>query len=243
MREIALDSETTGQAHAQGHRIVSLGVVELIDGKITGREREWFFNPDRPCDRGAFDVHGLPDWWLAKQSRFYVYRRDIEDFIGDDRIIAHNAPFDRGFLNMEMGRALKMASLTEAEANRFPKGQWRDSLPIARRAFPQQPNNLDALADRFGIDRAHRKKHGALKDARILAEIYIELLRGGQGSLFEHMAEPEQQTRWEPPPFDRAARIPAPSRLTSAEIERWQSVWGNTVGKTGVWAEYINGED
>lgn len=240
-REVVLDTETTGRSVAQGHRIVSCGVVEILHGRITGRECEWFVNPGRESEEEARRVHGISDAWLAKQPDFESIRHEVEDFIGDDKIIAHNAPFDRGFLNNEFGLALHMASLTESEANRFPRWQWIDSLTLARKRFPQQRNDLDSLADRFGVERSHRIKHGALKDAKILARIWIELQRGGQGQLFgdELTDQTKRDVRVEPyVPKERGPRPPFKSRLTPEIIAHHAEYWSDKLGKAPVWNDY-----
>lgn len=238
-REVILDCETTGISHEDGHRIISLGVVEMIHNKVTGRECEWFVNPERPCDRSAYEVHRIADRWLAQQPTFRIFAPDIVEFIGGDTIVAHNARFDRGHLNAEFARLLGLSVLSESDRNRFPEAQWIDSLKLARKLFPKQRNGLDDLADRFGVYRGHRVKHGALKDARILAEVWAEMRRGSRDDLFAGMPEQSMATRLPAIPYDYASQPPRRSRLTSAEEERWREVWLRGLGEKAVWNDYV----
>lgn len=174
MREIVLDTETTGVEANAGDRIVEIGCVELVNHCPSGRSFHCYINPERPMSEGAFAVHGLSDAFLADKPVFSGIADAFEDFIGDARLVIHNAAFDIGFLNMELKRI-----------GRGPIAQIRvvDTLSMARRKHPGASNSLDALCQRYGIDNSRRTKHGALLDAEILAEVYIELIGGKQTSL------------------------------------------------------------
>ncbi|MBX9874858.1 MAG: DNA polymerase III subunit epsilon, partial [Beijerinckiaceae bacterium] len=174
MREIVLDTETTGVDANAGDRIVEIGCVELVNHCPSGRSFHCYLNPQRPMSEGAFRVHGLSDAFLADKPLFAAVADEFESFIADARLVIHNAAFDIGFLNMELKRI-----------GRGPLEQARvvDTLAMARRKHPGAGNSLDALCSRYGIDNTRRTKHGALLDAEILAEVYIELIGGKQTSL------------------------------------------------------------
>jgi DNA polymerase-3 subunit epsilon len=174
LREIVLDTETTGvEAHA-GDRIVEIGCVELVNHCPSGRSFHVYINPERPMSEGAFRVHGLSDAFLADKPVFASVAEEFVGFIADARLVIHNAAFDIGFLNMELNRI-----------GRGPIEPVRvvDTLAMARRKHPGASNSLDALCSRYGIDNSRRTRHGALLDAEILAEVYIELIGGKQTSL------------------------------------------------------------
>jgi DNA polymerase-3 subunit epsilon len=173
MREIVFDTETTGLDCLNGDRLIEIGCVELLNHIPTGRTFHAYVNPKRAISREAVQVHGLTDEFLRDKPCFEDIVADFADFIGDSVLIAHNAMFDRGFINMELGLCGRPAL-----------GEYRflDTLLIARRRHPNGPNSLDALCARYGIDNSARTKHGALLDAEILAEVYLELLGGRQAS-------------------------------------------------------------
>ncbi len=171
MREIVLDTETTGLEPAEGHRIVEIGAVELFNHMPTGRTYHQYLNPQRPMPKEAFEVHGLGDDFLRDKPLFTTVAQAFLDFIGDARLIIHNAPFDMKFLNAE----LKQASFAA-----LPIDRAVDTVMMARKKFPGSPASLDALCRRFGIDNSAREKHGALLDSEILAEVYLELIGGRQ---------------------------------------------------------------
>jgi len=183
MREIALDTETTGFDPASGDRIVEIGCVELDNYMATGRVFHVYINPERDMPEGAFKVHGLSAEFLKKYN---VMAREIDaflDFIGDSNLVIHNAEFDMKFINAELIR-LKRKPL--------PMSRSIDTVTMARRMFPGAQANLDALCRRFNIDNSARTKHGALLDAELLAEVYLEL-RGGRQTGFS--LAPEKETR------------------------------------------------
>jgi DNA polymerase-3 subunit epsilon len=174
MREIVLDTETTGLDPAEGHRIVELGAVELWNHLPTNATFHEYLDPERPMPKEAFAVHGLGDDFLRGKPKFADKARAFLDFIGDARLVIHNAAFDMKFLNAELARA------------GLPPLGWdrvTDTLAIARSRFPGAQASLDALCRRFGIDNSARTKHGALLDSEILAEVYLELVGGRQPDL------------------------------------------------------------
>jgi DNA polymerase-3 subunit epsilon len=174
MREVVLDTETTGLNPRLGDRIVEIGCIELIDGVPTGQRYHTYLNPERDMPPGAFAVHGLSSDFLADKPLFAAVVEEFLAFVGDSRLIIHNAPFDIGFLNAELER-LERPGLTLAQAV--------DTVMLARQAFPGAQANLDALCKRFGVDNSNRTLHGALKDADLLARVYIELTGGRQAGL------------------------------------------------------------
>ncbi|MDE0059916.1 MAG: DNA polymerase III subunit epsilon [Defluviicoccus sp.] len=174
MREIVLDTETTGLDPESGHRIVEVGCLELINHIPSGEAFHAYVNPERDMPSGAFEIHGLSEEFLAGKPLFGDVADGLLAFIGDSVLVIHNAQFDLGFLNAELAR-IGRAPLPEARAI--------DTVSLARRRFPGAPANLDALCRRFGIDNAARTKHGALLDAELLAEVYLELIGGRQPSL------------------------------------------------------------
>jgi DNA polymerase III subunit epsilon len=171
MREIVLDTETTGFEPSEGHRIVEIGAVELFNHLPTGRTYHQYINPERLMPKEAFDVHGLGDDFLRDKPVFKLIGHEFLEFIGDAKMVIHNASFDMKFLNAE----LKLAGM-----RLLPNSQAIDTLMIARSKFPGSPASLDALCRRFGIDNSMREKHGALLDSEILAEVYLELVGGRQ---------------------------------------------------------------
>jgi len=174
MREIVLDTETTGLKPAEGHRVVELGCVELLNRIPTGATFHAYLNPDRDMPDAAFAVHGLSIDFLKDEPRFAEVADDFLAFVGDAPIVAHNASFDHGFLCHE----LKLSARPE-----IPYDRVVDTLMLARRKHAAGPYSLDVLCARYGIDNSRRTKHGALLDAEILAEVYLELIGGRQATL------------------------------------------------------------
>lgn len=174
MREIVLDTETTGTDPAAGDRIIEIGCVELVSGFPTGRTFHQYINPQRSVSQGAFNVHGLSDAFLADKPAFEAVAETFLDFVGDGRLVIHNAGFDVAFLNAELARTGHRP---------FDLSRAVDTLTLARRKHPGASNSLDALCARYGIDNSRRTKHGALLDAELLAEAYIELIGGKQADL------------------------------------------------------------
>jgi DNA polymerase-3 subunit epsilon len=171
MREIVFDTETTGLDPARGDRLVEIGCIEVVNRVATGRTFHAYFNPERAMPAEAEAVHGLNDAFLADKPRFHERLEELIEFIGDAPLVAHNASFDFGFLNAE---------LTICGAAAVSLERMVDTLAIARRRHPGAKLSLDALCTRYGIDRSHRTLHGALLDAELLAQVYVELTGGRQ---------------------------------------------------------------
>ncbi len=171
MREIVFDTETTGFDPAKGDRLVEMGCIELVNRVATGRSFHAYYNPDRSMPAEAEAVHGLSDAFLADKPRFHESAEELLEFLGDSPLVAHNATFDFGFLNAE----LAMCGLEAVSMDRMV-----DTLAIAKRRHPGAKLSLDALCSRYGVDRSHRTFHGALLDAELLAQVYVELTGGRQ---------------------------------------------------------------
>ena len=209
MREIVLDTETTGFDPEKGDRIVEIGAIELYNHMPTGRTFHEYVNPKRPMPQSAFEVHGLGDDFLRDKPLFHVVAQPFLDFVQDAKLIIHNAAFDMKFLNHELGLC------------RLPLLPWDmaiDTLAMARTKFPGSPATLDALCRRFGIDNASRTLHGALLDSEILAEVYLELIGGRQPDFGLAMSgnagtSRDDHATWRPGPRPH----PLPARLTEEE--------------------------
>ena len=176
MRQIVLDTETTGLEPSDGHRIIEIGCVELVNRRITGNTYHQYIQPDRVIDAGAREVHGITDQFLADKPRFADIAGEFLTFIRGAELIIHNAPFDVGFINHEFARLGKSVVPLSEHCTIV------DTLAIARRLHPGQRNNLDALCKRYQIDNSQRDLHGALLDAEILADVYLAMT-GGQAAL------------------------------------------------------------
>lgn len=174
MREIVLDTETTGLDPKRGHRIVEIGCVELVNHVATGRTYHQYINPERDMPAEAEAVHGLSETFLRDFPVFAAVADAFLEFIGDATLVIHNASFDMGFINAELGHLKRSA---------IPMDRAVDTVQMARRKFPGAQANLDALCKRFGIDNSGRDLHGALLDARLLADVYLELIGGRQPGL------------------------------------------------------------
>ena len=225
MREIVLDTETTGFDPESGDRIVEIGAVELSGHVPTGRTFHEYIDPERSMPQDAFEVHGLGDDFLRGKPKFAQVGRQFLDFIGDAKLVIHNAAFDMKFLNAE----LKWMGLPA-----IPWERAIDTLDIARRRFPGSPASLDALCRRFGIDNSSRTLHGALLDSEILAEVYLELIGGRQPDFAlsaRQVSGPGTEAQgWTPPPRPR----PLPSRLTQAEAAA-HAAFVDGLGDDPVW--------
>ena len=174
MREIVFDTETTGLDPYQGHRLVEIGCIELVNRFLTGQTFHRYLNPERDMPAEAFAIHGLSYDFLRSQPVFADIAVELLTFVGDAPLVAHNASFDLGFLNAELERARQTA---------IPRDRLVDTLQLARRKYPGSSNRLDDLCARFGIDNSRRAKHGALLDAELLAEVYLELIGARQAQL------------------------------------------------------------
>jgi DNA polymerase-3 subunit epsilon len=182
MREITFDTETTGLEPKQGHRIVEIGCIELIDKVRTGNFFHAYVNPERDVPQRVVNIHGITEEFLADKPLFRKIAKNFLEFIGDSPLVIHNASFDMKFINFELERA----SFPEIHFSRAV-----DTLPMAREKFPGSKASLDALCERFGVNLSRREKHGALLDAELLADVYIALTGGTQGSMF---AEEDKKT-------------------------------------------------
>ena len=170
-RQIVLDTETTGLSAADGDRVIELGCVELLNRKLTGNNLHLYFKPDRESHEDALRVHGITSEFLADKPRFHEMAEQIKEYLQGAELIIHNAPFDMGFLNKEFER-VGMASLNSMVSGVI------DSLVMAKELFPGKRNSLDALCDRLEVDNSGRELHGALLDAELLADVYINMTRG-----------------------------------------------------------------
>lgn len=179
MRQIILDTETTGLESKQGHRIIEIGCIELINRRKTERNFHQYLNPERDIEDGAFNIHGLSNEFLSDKSRFADIAQEFIDFIRDGELIIHNAPFDVGFINAELKLLGKKWGKIEDYCIVF------DTLVLAREKHPGQKNNLDALCKRYEVDNSQRDLHGALLDAQILLDVYLKMT-GGQTDLTFH---------------------------------------------------------
>jgi DNA polymerase-3 subunit epsilon len=230
MREIIFDTETTGLDPYQGDRLVEIGCVELVNGFPTGQVFHRYLNPERDVPEGAFKVHGLSIEFLKDKPLFADVCEEFLAFVGDAPLVAHNAMFDLGFINAELERCKKML---------LQRDRLVDTLMLARRRYPAGPNSLDHLCARFSIDTSRRTKHGALLDAELLAEVYIELTgkRQARLSLVEEPSGSTQQgivvaiVRTRPAPL--APRV-------SAEEREAHLAFVATLGEKAIWKDYLS---
>ena len=229
MREIVLDTETTGLDPTTGDRIVEIGAVELFNSLPTGKTYHQYINPERSMPKEAFEVHGLGDDFLRDKPVFAAIGQAFLDFVGDARLVIHNASFDIKFLNFELQRI------------GLPALSWdrvTDTLALARQKFPGAQASLDALCRRFGVDNSAREKHGALLDSEILAEVYLELIGGRQrdfglssaSAAGASTAGSGDAAAWRP----RPRPTPLPPRLTEAEAAAHAAFVGK-MGDAAIW--------
>jgi DNA polymerase-3 subunit epsilon len=224
MREIVIDTETTGLDPDTGDRIVEIGAVELLNHMPTGRSFHAYINPQRDVPADAVAVHGLTAQFLADKPAFAAVAAELAEFIGDARLVIHNAAFDMKFLNAELGWVQRPS---------LPWARAVDTLDLARRRFPGAQNSLDALCRRFGVDNSGREKHGALLDSELLAEVYLELMGGRQPDLTLTVATAGPAASgviWVPPARPR----PLAPRLTLAESEA-HARFVATLGEAPLW--------
>ncbi|MGE3146155.1 MAG: DNA polymerase III subunit epsilon [Pseudorhodoplanes sp.] len=228
MREIVFDTETTGLDPLQGHRLVEIGCIELVNRFPTGRVFHKYFNPERDMPREAFEVHGLSAGFLKGHPVFLTAVDEFLDFIGDAPLIAHNALFDLGFLNAELERAQRRA---------LGRERLIDTLMLARRKHPGGSNKLDDLCVRYRIDHSRRTKHGALLDAELLAEVYVELIGARQAMLglvetaLSGVTAAQGAAAMRPRPQPLAPRITADEQAAHAAFVA-------TLGEKTVWQDY-----
>ena len=230
IREIVLDTETTGLSPAAGDRIVEIGCVELANHIPTGRNFHTYLNPERDMPEDAFRVHGLSGEFLADKALFAAEAENFLSFIGDATLIIHNAPFDMGFLNAELEGANRPA-LTNTII---------DTVQLARQVHPGARVSLDALCKHYGIDNTRRTLHGALLDSEILAEVYLELIGGRQtGLALSGNRDRSRETALAPKAPARTRPQPLASRATK-ESENAHDQLVNALGETAIWKKYIN---
>lgn len=231
MREIVLDTETTGLDPYQGHRIVEIGCVELVNRIPSGATYHVYLNPERDMPPEAEAVHGLSQAFLADKQLFAEIADDFISFVGEAKLVIHNAGFDLAFLNAELDRVKRPVLARERAI---------DTLTLARRRHPGGPNKLDDLCARYGIDNSRRTKHGALLDAELLAEVYAELAGGRQARLGL-----VKETTAAAAIAASAARIrpaPLPPHLTKSECDAHRKFIG-TLGTSAVWRDYFSEQE
>jgi DNA polymerase-3 subunit epsilon len=228
MREIIFDTETTGLNPREGHRLVEIGCIEMVNRFPTGRVFHQYINPERDMPIEAFEIHGLSTEFLKDKPLFPAIADELWAFLDGAQLIAHNAGFDMGFINAEFERVKKPAISLERVI---------DTVQLARRKFPGTKASLDALCERFGISNAHRVKHGALLDAEILAEVYSELLGGKQAALgFDGVSRGNAVASATVTPAARPE--PLAPLLTEAELAA-HAAFVAGMGEKAIWNRYI----
>lgn len=229
MREIVLDTETTGLDPLRGDRLVEIGCVEIFNRMPTGHTFHRYINPERDMPEEAFAVHGLSSEFLSTKPLFAEVADEFLEFIADAPLVIHNASFDIGFINAELGRLSKPP---------IPRDRLVDTLLIARRKHPGVSNRLDDLCSRYAIDNSRRTKHGALLDAELLAEVYVDLIEARQSQLIlAEAGTPRGGTGFDGPRRQRT--IVLPPRVTDAEREAHRSFVA-TLGEHPIWNDYLN---
>lgn len=226
MREIVLDTETTGLDALRGDRLVEIGCVEMFNRMPTGQTYHVYINPERVVPQEAFAVHGLSTEFLSDKPLFAAVAEEFLAFIGDAPLVIHNASFDIGFINMELER-LKRAAI--------PRERLVDTLLLARRKHPGVSNRLDDLCSRYAIDNSRRTKHGALLDAELLAEVYIDLIGARQSSLI--LAETQSASIRIVEVERRVRDVPLSPRVTTEEIEAHRAFVA-TLGDNPIWRKF-----
>lgn len=230
MREIVLDTETTGLDALRGDRLVEIGCVEMINRMPTGQVFHRYINPQRDMPAEAFAVHGLSSEFLADKPLFHEVVEDFLEFIGDSPLVIHNASFDIGFINAELDRAKRVA---------IPRERLVDTLLLARRKHPGVSNRLDDLCSRYAIDNSRRTKHGALLDAELLAEVYVDLVGARQSQLI--LTQETQEIRIGAGEAPRRQRdLPLPPRISDAEREAHRAFIA-TLGDKPIWMDFLAG--
>jgi DNA polymerase III subunit epsilon len=231
MREIVLDTETTGLDALRGDRLVEIGCVEIINRMPTGQVFHRYINPERDMPAEAFAVHGLSTEFLADKPLFHEVVEDFLQFIGDAPLVIHNASFDIGFINAELDRVKRVA---------IPRDRLVDTLLLARRKHPGVSNRLDDLCSRYAIDNSRRTKHGALLDAELLAEVYVDLVGARQSQLI--LTQETQEIRvgagGEAP--RRQRDVPLPPRVSEVEREAHRAFIA-TLGDKPIWMDFLAG--
>ena len=230
MREIVLDTETTGLDPYQGHRLVEVGCIELLNRIPSGQTFHRYVNPERDVPAEAFAVHGLSDAFLKEKPKFAEVADELIAFIGEAPLVAHNASFDLGFLNAELERA---------DRDMIARDRMVDTLLLARRKHPGSPNRLDDLCARYSIDNSRRVKHGALLDAEILAEVYLELIGGRQAQLIlVESGNDSAAVRSGRATVIRPRPIGLLPRLTEADLAA-HATFRASLGEHAIWGDYM----
>ena len=230
MREIVLDTETTGLDPLRGDRLVEIGCVEIFNRMPTGQTFHRYINPQRDVPREAFEVHGLSTEFLADKPLFSAVVDDFLTFVADAPLVIHNASFDIAFINAELDKVSRAA---------IPRERLVDTLLLARRKHPGVSNRLDDLCSRYAIDNSRRTKHGALLDAELLAEVYIDLIGARQSSLI--LAETERASIRVVEVERRVREVPLPPRVTPQETEAHRAFIA-TLGDNPLWREFSDAE-
>jgi DNA polymerase III subunit epsilon len=230
MREIVLDTETTGLDPYQGHRLIEIGCIELVNRRPTGQTFHRYLNPERDVPAEAFAIHGLSDGFLKSKPVFAEIVGDLVTFVGDAPLVAHNAAFDLGFLNAELERVNHPG---------IPRDRLVDTLLLARRKYPGGSNRLDDLCGRFGIDNSRRTKHGALLDAELLAEVYLELIGARQAQLGLVAATAASAGMRHRTGEIRLRPITLPPRLTDADRTAHRALVAE-LGPKAIWNDYFS---
>lgn len=236
MRQIILDTETTGIGHEHGHKVIEIGCVELIDRKLTGNHYHVYLNPEREVDEGAYRVHGISTEFLKDKPLFRDVVSEFLQFVGGAELIIHNAPFDVGFLNAELKHIKWKKTLQEY-------CDILDTLVMARDKHPGQRNSLDALCKRYDIDNSNRQLHGALLDAEILALVYLAMT-GGQSNLFSEVDTTHSQSIVNTHESVVVLQLsnPVVLKANQEELNEHQAFIDFLVKKSGVnhWEEEVN---
>jgi DNA polymerase-3 subunit epsilon len=229
MREIVLDTETTGLDPLRGDRLVEIGCVEIFNRMPTGQTFHRYLNPERDMPAEAFAVHGLSSEFLADKPLFADVVSEFLEFIADAPLVIHNASFDIGFINAELDRVKRQP---------IPRDLLVDTLLLARRKHPGVSNRLDDLCSRYAIDHSRRTKHGALLDAELLAEVYIDLVGARQSQLLLAAERPGQRRSSDAEMPRRQRLVPLAPRLTEADLAAHRSFIA-TLGDKPIWTDYL----
>jgi len=232
MREIVFDTETTGLEPTQGHRLIEIGCIELVNRIPSGNTFHRYLNPDRDIPAEAFAIHGLSAEFLKDKPLFAAVAADMLAFLGDDPLVAHNALFDLGFLNAELERAARPA---------LARDRIVDTLLLARRKHPGSSNRLDDLCARYKIDSSRRTKHGALLDAELLAEVYVELIGARQALLGLSEAVINATDSRGASATVRTRAIALPSRLSETERAMHRDFVAS-LGSNPLWRDYLSAD-
>jgi DNA polymerase-3 subunit epsilon len=233
MREIVLDTETTGLDPLTGDRVVEIGCIELFNRIPTGLTFHRYINPERDMPASAFEVHGLSADFLKDKPPFAEVAEDFLSFVGDAGLVIHNAAFDAAFLNSELERVGKQL---------IARDRLVDTLLLARRRHPGAPNRLDDLCTRYGIDNTRRTKHGALLDAELLAEVYIELTGARQAALGLELVTAEKTGERERIVVVQVRPVPLAPRVTAEDVAAHRA-FVETLGPNAIWREYLTSSD